>query len=76
MPSPPVGLFLTSAASRSKEADIVLVGGSKKLESDENFNQMKGSTIVQKFNVAQETWSLETVLPAPVFEVHRRDLPW
>ena len=52
----------------------MLVGGSKKLESDEHFDQMKGSTIVQKFNVAQETWSIETDLPAPVFEVHRRYL--
>ena len=32
---------------------------------------MIGSTIVQKFNVASETWSTETDLPAPLFEVSR-----
>ena len=69
VPSPPFPLFLTSTASRSKEADIVLVGGSKKLEYEEKFDQMIGSTIVQKFNVALETWSGEADLPAPLFQV-------
>ena len=69
VPSPPFSFFLTSTASRSKEGDIVLVGGSKNLETDEKFGEMSGSTIVQKFNVASETWSTETDLPAPLFEV-------
>ena len=47
----------------------MVVGGAKQLLPSDQFSQMSGSKIVQKFGVSTKMWSREADLPAPIFEV-------